>query len=370
MRPLRLALLTSLLLSLLTGCWDTDKLADKKMINGIGLDAAEHGRILGTTSTIRLINKGGGQFDERDEVVQATGNSIVDIGNQINSMMPGKLEASKTHIIIFGEELAKKGLLAPLEVFYRNPKGNLNSKLLIAKGLAADMLAVGKTPTGSPIAFDIMQMIEGAQFASIAPEQTLYTLWMDLMDPNADVFVPMISKRNNNQIVIDNVGLMHDDKYTGVSLQLNDSKLLLLMNGKMKKTTLVNVPLEGLSMPFVFEILDARQNKKIIVDDATGQIDCNIRVKLRGDVTSYPITGDYEHNKDKLHEQFIEALEKQASKIINKLQGANCDALGVGRELKMSHPAVWKRLDWNEAYPNIHIHVTFQVNFEGTGILN
>lgn len=363
-------LLTAVLLLLLPGCWDTDKLVNKKIINGISLDAADNGHILGTASTIKLINKGGGQFDEKDEVVQAIGDSVTEIGLLINNMMPGKIEASKTHIIIVGEELAKKGILAPLEVFYRNAKGNLNSSFLIAKGKAANMLEVGKTPTGSPIAFDIMQMIQGAQFAAIAPEQTLYSLWTELLDDDADIVIPIINKRPNNRIVIESVALMDGDKFTGSIMSQNESKLLLLMMGKLNKSTLLDIPLQQMTDKMIFEVIKATNHMEIRVDGAAGRIDCVVRVKLRGDVTSYPLTGDVAAKIDQLSIEVAETLQKNASEVIGKLQAARCDALGIGRRIKMTHPAIWKGLDWNAAYPEVRIKTEFKIDFASTGLLH
>jgi hypothetical protein len=37
--------------------------------------------------------------------------------------------------------LARQGILSPLEGFYRNPKGNLTSSVLISEGLASDVLS-------------------------------------------------------------------------------------------------------------------------------------------------------------------------------------------------------------------------------------
>jgi Ger(x)C family germination protein len=370
MNRIVILLVTAVLLLLLPGCWDTDKLVNKKIINGISLDAADNGRILGTASTIKLINKGGGQFDEKDEVVQAVGDTVTEIGLLINNMMPGKIEASKTHIVIVGEELAKTGIMAPLEVFYRNAKGNLNASFLIAKGKAADMLAVGKTPTGSPIAFDIMQMIQGAQFAAIAPEQTLYTLWSELLDEDADIVIPIISKRPSNRIVIESVALMDGDKYTGSSLSQNDSKLLLLMMGKLNKTTLLDIPLQQMTDTMIFEVIKATNQLNVRMDDATGRIDCVVKVNLRGDISSYPLTGDVASQMDRLKADVAESLQKHASLVIGKLQAANCDALGIGRRIKMSHPARWKGLDWKTAYPEVRVTAEFKVDFASTGLLH
>ncbi|MDQ6420039.1 Ger(x)C family spore germination C-terminal domain-containing protein [Paenibacillus sp. LHD-117] len=147
------------------------------------------------------------------------------------------------------------------------------------------MLTVGKTPSGSPIAFDIMQMIQGAQFATITPEQTLYTLWTELLDPGSDVVIPIINKKSNGRILIDSVALMDGVKFSGVELQQVDSKLLLLMMGKMNKTTVLDIPLQHTTHSLAFEVIKAANKMEIRIDEATGEIDCNIQIKLKGDIS-------------------------------------------------------------------------------------
>ncbi|MHA6480642.1 Ger(x)C family spore germination protein [Paenibacillus sp. strain BS8-2] len=368
MKRLTFVLLTATVLLTLPGCWDTDKLADKLIINGIALDVADHGRILGTASTIKLINKGGGQFEEQDDVVQATGASVTEIGSMINNMMPGKIESSKTHIIMVGEKLAKAGVLSSIETFYRNSKGNLNSSFLIAKGRASDMLEVANAPTGSPIAFEIEQMIKGAQFAAIAPNQTLYTIWTELLDSESDIIIPLISKRSDH-IVIESIALMNDDKYSGVTMDQKDSKLLMLMTGNFSRTTLLNIPLEKLSTILTYEVTKASNKIEVTVDDLTGRIDCVIHVKLYGDILSYPMMGDANAHLSMLSAAVEEALEKQVQRITKKLQTAHCDALGIGRHFRITHPKLWENVEWDSVYPEVRISSQFKVNFESTGLL-
>lgn len=125
----------------LTGCWDIQYLTNKKMVNGISLDAAKDNQISGSVRAIILESKGGGQFDVKDEVMQATGDSVFKIGSTIDSMLPGTIEASKTHVMIIGEDLARRGIMPLLETFYRNPKGYLKSNILISTGLASEILS-------------------------------------------------------------------------------------------------------------------------------------------------------------------------------------------------------------------------------------
>lgn len=45
-------------------------------------------------------------------------------------------------------------------------------------------------------------------------------------------------------------------------------------------------------------------------------------------------------------------LTTEANKIINKMQEANSDSLGIGRRINVHHHETWQKINWKEEYPN------------------
>ncbi|MCR2803491.1 Ger(x)C family spore germination protein [Paenibacillus soyae] len=369
MRRFGQMLAAGLLLILMTGCWDIDRLVNKTIVNGVGVDAAEDGGMRGTISTIKLLNKGGGQFEAQDVVVEATGGSISELASRLNNVMPGKIEGSKTHIIIFGEQMAKKGVMAPLEYFYRNPKTNLNSSFLISEGQASAILNSTKMDTGSPIAFNILQLIEGSKQATISPHQTLFSLWQTSQEEVSDSVIPIINLQADGELAVENVGLMNGDRYSGVKLSAEQSMVLMLMMNRLEKAAVLNVGTESISRPLTFVARKQNNDMSVSIDKASRKVECKLNVRLSGEITSFPITKEGKADPEALKIEVESWLEKQAEDVVAKLRQANSDALGIGRKVKQSDFAFWKETDWKSIYRDVKISVKFDVRTTSTGAL-
>ncbi|MCM3626651.1 Ger(x)C family spore germination protein [Paenibacillus glycanilyticus] len=362
------------LLSLsVSGCWDIHYLVNKKIVNGISLDKQENGQLRGTVKAIILESKGGGQFNVKDKVAQATGGNLPEIGHKIDSMLPGTIEANKAFVIIIGDELAKQGIMPALEFFYRLPKAYLNTKVLIAKGNAAEILNVSLLEN-NPIAFDIKQMVQGSERTTLVPDQTLYSLWNQVSDPAEDTVLPMIRKIDHDTLVIDSTGLFNGDIFTGITLSREDSILLLLMNGKLSKVAWLDIPLDrkshsGKADVVSFEVRKIKRKLEVSVNKDMQAIESHIRVDLYSNIDSYTSSPDWEIDSKQLSKELETILDKRASKITRQLLKANCDAFGIGRKLKASHTALWNSIDWKSKYPEVKLTTEIHVHITSTGAL-
>lgn len=369
----------SLFSVILTGCWDILYLTNKKIINGISLDVTKDSSMMGMVRAVVLKSKGGGQFEVKDEVLQTTGDSVFNIGLKMDNMLPGTIEASKIHVIIIGEKLAKQGILSPLEGFYRNPKGNLTSNVLISEGLASDILSF-ENIENSPVAYGIMQMIKGAERKTNIQNQNLYSIWNQITDPGEDAMLPMIRKIKDKALVIDSTGLFHGDKYTGTMLSREESTILLLLKDKLNKLAYIEIPVKmssGLSKPsekeisaITFEVQKLQRSLEVSVKKNTQDIDCLIKLDLYGTINSFPSYMGQKINIDQLNQEIAETLNKQAIEVTNKLLKANCDALGIGRRLRVSHSELWKSINWENKYKEVKLNPNIQVHIRGTGVIN
>ncbi|MBD2869996.1 Ger(x)C family spore germination protein [Paenibacillus arenilitoris] len=378
-KKMTFAICIGLLAAALTGCWDIHYLTKKKIINGISLDASEDGQVAAAVRTLILDSKGSGQFEVKDQLIQATGDSVLHIGSIMDSMLPGTIEATKTHVFIIGEELAKRGVMSTLEFFYRDPKGYLTSNILISKGLASEVLAI-KSAENSPAAYSIKQMVEGAVAKTIIPEQTLFTLWSQMTAPGVDTVLPVIHKTKNKALVVDNIGLFDGSRYSGVTLSRDESMMLLLLMNKLNKRVLLDIPMnqssnerdtdEAAAKMITFQVRKEKRTMDVSVDKNTQQIECAVKVDLYGDISSYPTDEGGKVDRGRLKKELAEALNIRASNTANKLLNANCDALGIGRKLRVSHPELWKSIDWKNEYKDVKLKTSVQVHIRSTGVIS
>jgi Ger(x)C family germination protein len=378
-KKLYIAICIIVISMVVTGCWDIHYLTNKKIVNGISVDIDQDNHMKGTVRAIILKSKGGGQFDVKDEFVQATGDSITSIGSKIDSMLPGTVEASKTHVIMIGEELAKKGILTPLESIYRNPKGFLASKIIISEGLASEVLSY-QNIENNPIAFGIMQMIRGSVRNSSVPKLTLFTLWSQITDPGEDAILPMIRKVKNKSLAINSIALFHGDKFTGVTLSQKESTLLLLLKDNLNKLAVLHIPYQigseqgnssdEKSSVISFQAQKLKRSFKVTVDEETQEISCSIKLDIYGALMSYPTHMNQKVDREQLNLIIAKELNKQATEVTSKLLKANCDALGIGRRLRVDYSDLWRQINWEQEYSSVKFNSDIQVHIKNTGVIS
>lgn len=366
----RLIFILFIFVIILAGCWDQQLLVNKTLLNGISFDLTEEGEILATARALNIQSKGGGQFEVVDEIVEAVRPTPAGLGLDMDSQLAGQIDASKAHIVIVGEEMAKKGLHAIIELFYRNKEAYLSSKVLISKGKASDILSTEKEK--SPIAFVILQTLNGAEADTIIPKETIFTVWKTVLDPGEDMVLPYVEKTGSNKIEVAGVALFNDDKFTGTTLSREKSSLLLLLLDNLQKTNRIPLVLdpETKDRAIAFTTRNLKRTLEVKVEKPGNQITCTVHIKMNIEVVSYPQDFKKPLNIKKLNKDLSEELTKQAKEITNTLIQVDCDAFGIGRRIKSYHPDVWKKIkNWQEEYKNVQIEPKVTVNIIRTGNL-
>lgn len=351
---------------MLTACWDQQYLVNRTLVNGISFDITEEGEIEGSVRALNMQSKGGGQFEIYDELVTAvrptTSNLVLDVDSKIG----GEIDASKAFIVLLGEELAKKGIHPYIELFYRNMNSYMSSKIVITKGKAKEILSLEKEK--SPIAFAILQLLNGAETDTIIPKETIFTVWKKMLDPGEDIILPYLEIGDSNKVEVAGVALVDDDKYSGISLTGEKSSILLSLMDQLYKTNRMSLELgpEKKRRSISFSARDLSRDLEVLVNQSN-IITCKINLKMEIDVTSYP--QDFRKGLDikKLNKEISDELTKQAKEVTNTLLQANCDALGIGRRISSYHPELWKKIKWVEEYKNVQFEPKIQVNIMNTG---
>lgn len=351
---------------LLTGCWDQQLLVNRTLINGISFDVTEEGKIDASVRALNIQSKGGGQFEIQDELVAAERPTTVGLGFDMDSKIAGEFDASKAHVVMIGEELAKKGIHPIIELFYRNMDSYMSSKIVISKGRAKEILAMEKEK--SAIAFFILQLLNGAESDTVIPKDTTFTVWKKILDPGKDMILPYLERAESNKIEVAGVALFNDDQYTGTTLSKEKSSILLLLMDQLSKSNRMALVLdpESNGQSISFSTRDLRRRLEVQVDKEN-KITCKIDVKMNVEVGSYPQDFKKELNIKKLNKELSDELTKQAKEITNTLLEANCDALGIGRRISSFHSELWKKINWNEEYKKVQIEPKVKVNIIKTG---
>jgi Ger(x)C family germination protein len=354
----------------LTGCWDQERLAKKALVNGISFDKGEDGKILGTVRVLKLVNKGGGQFEAIDELIRSENYSVSEINQSINMMTSGQLDTSKANIVIIGEEIAKEGIIPLLEPFYRSKRAYLSSKVIVGKGNGFDIISTEKEM--SPIAFEILQLIESAESSSVIPEVSIFSLWSDMNDPGKDIMMPMVEKTQGDKMKMAGLAFFNGGNYSGLSISDKDAPILMLLLDKLHKRNNIGLQVkdpEGRINPISFNVKNIKRRVKTQVDEISNEIKYSINLTVSISITSYPFHSNKAVDFKKMNKQISSQLTQQAVLITKKLQEANSDVLSIGRNIQSAYPELWKSVDWKEEYQKVIIDPNIKVKIIHTGTL-
>ncbi|MDQ0974878.1 Ger(x)C family germination protein [Neobacillus niacini] len=351
---------------MLTGCWDQRLLVNRTLVNGVSFDVTKDGKITAAVRALNIQSKGGGLFEIQDELVEAKRPTVVGLGLDLDSKIPGELDASKAHVVILGEELAKKGIHPFIEFFYRNRESYLSSKIVIGKGTGKEILSVEKEK--SPIAFAILQLLEGAESDTVIPKKSTFTVWNNILDPGKDMVLPYLERAERDKVEVAGVALFNGDKYTGKTLSKDKSGLLLSLMNQLAKNNRMAIILGSTSngRSISFSTRDLRRNLEVHVNKSE-EITCKIDLKMEIEIITYPQDFKNEINVKKLNQDLSDEFTREAKEITNTLVKANCDAFGIGRQISSFHPELWKKVNWDEEYKNVQIEPVVKVNIIKTG---
>lgn len=352
------------LLLFLSGCWDQSLLVNKTLINGVSFDITEKNELEGAARILNIESKGGGQFELKDELIETKSKYSSEVGPEINFKMPGKIDVSKAHIILIGEELGKQGIHPFLELFYRPKDAYVTSRVVMTKGSATEILSVN--PQKSPIAFEILKALKSSESLTNIPNATVFSAWSKIVDSGEDLMLPYVEKVEKDRVAIGGVYLFHNDKYTGFSIPKEKSTLLLLLSDGLQKEGLIAQNLKS-NRSTAFRVMDENRKMDLVIDKTHRKITCKINLELDVNLVSYSNNFIEKTNVNVLNKDIATQLTKEAKEITDILLEANCDAFGIGRKLASSHPDLWKKLDWEKDYKNVQFEPKVKVNITKTG---
>ncbi|WP_286143775.1 MULTISPECIES: Ger(x)C family spore germination protein [unclassified Bacillus (in: firmicutes)] len=348
----------------LASCWDQNLLVNKKMVNGISFDLDQNDNVLATVRALNIENKGGGQFEVKDELVKVNRPSVSGMEVDINNKLPGLIDVSKAHIILIGRELARKGIYPYLELFYRPRQAYVSTRVVIAENKASDIITLN--PGTSPIAFVILKGLEAAEDTTKIPKETAFTAWTQITDTGRDIVLPFVTKDENDKITIGGIDLFNGDKFSGISLPNEKGSLLLLLMDRLNKYAEMAVQL-GDHRSISYRVKTMKRDLDLKVDKKTKKITCRINLTLDLTITSYTGKVGEKLNKDKLNKDVSKILTKQSDEITKSLLEANCDALGIGGILSSSYPDIWKKINWDKEYKNVKFKTSVKAKIDRTG---
>ncbi|WJH35314.1 Ger(x)C family spore germination protein [Paenibacillus sp. CC-CFT747] len=359
-KMIRMGVLLLFLLPL-TGCWDQRLLKDSLLLIASGFDVEENGNIRITMAVLSPRNK--------VLVYSGTGLSPRDARNKIEERMPGKLDNSNNRLVLIGEAAAKKGIYPLLDIFYRDPSSALNANIGVVKGSAEKYFTRHAKDKMETIQ-NIDKMFTDKRQNNHIPLANIQSICPIFLDPGEDIILPYLADEKGDLSII-GTALFNGMKMTG-TLGKDDSILCVLLKGHMGRIASFTFPAQGKKgpvSPLSFQIYNNK--RKLQVKAGTGGVEAQIKLKLYIEVMEYPPDNLGERDTaDRIERQLADQLASRSRRVLEKLQKADCDFLGIGRRVIAYYPSYWKETDWDKDYPKTAITPEFRLHVQKHGIMN
>lgn len=359
------AAIAILLVLLLTGCWDRLPLKTLNIVDIAGIDQdKENGDIVLNYVVTKLKNAGQGSGEPSPKITVLKGHSLVEAVDQGQYTQEGPFFGMHTGIYLLSKSFASDDPVQELTFILNAPYTAINSPIVIINGNMSKLLK-SKIGTNKEFSRDLYEFVLPLEKNGIAPEVTLMKLILSRKEPLEDLALPLL-KPSNSSMVLDGALLFRQGTYTGKELDKDQVQMLMLMlekfSGNKRYTGNMSRKGEDKNSDYAFSV--KKLNSKIITHPESGELPkVSIGVRMRIDVfkfgeSFYTLKPEY---VNRLEKELGKHLEEDAAATIKTLQKANCDVLGIGKQLKAYHPNIWKSLNWRKDFPEMSIEPNFDV---------
>ncbi|CAM4068431.1 Ger(x)C family spore germination protein [Mesobacillus thioparans] len=361
-------------LLLLSACWDQHLLKDVKLFMAASFDLTPDGKILDELSSPIIKKSQEAGSISGNTVSSGIGNTPREARGDIDRKTDKISDASKLRVLIIGNELAKMDIYSVLDLFYRDPKSSLSAKIIVAEGMASELLRLNVEE--EKVSSYLYDSLESQELASLIPAENIQSICAEMFDPGEDFVLPFVRPSDDRKTAtVEGVALFNGRKFTGRTLTGDEAVIFLLLDGNSGKSPKFTKKIaekenENLkSEEYVsFNVKKAKETLEVKVKN--NRASAHIILKLKIEITDY-IRNHFnkEQEIEKLNKKLSELLTKDAAAAIKTLQEANSDGFGIGRRLIAQHPDYWRKVDWKKEYPNISITPKVEVEIVGHGII-
>jgi spore germination protein KC len=364
----KIATLLILILQLLftTGCWDRLDLNKRAIVVGLGFDSSPYeDKILVSTQIIDPTNvktpqTAGGGDGQPFWVATSQGTTVFEAIRAMTEISSRKLFLPHNQIIIFGEDLAKKGIKDYLDMLMRDYEFRETNWIIVSEGKAEDILAT-KTRINNIAAFFIRDLVTEQRFNSRVAAINIKDLSVKITSKTTAPTTSYIHLENTGQekkLNLSHTAVFdHNMKMVG-TLNDRESRGLLWVLGEVKGGIIVVENPHGKGI-YSLEILQAKS--KIIPEFRDGKPIITVRIKESSNLGETSCSEDLIKPEvwKSLASLQNEAIRQEIGIALSKAQELEADIFGFGEAFHKKHPRLWKEMEpnWQEIFPSLEVEI-------------
>lgn len=311
-----------LLLPLLSGCYNYRELNELGITTAVSIDYKDNNFYV-IAEVINPIKQQDASSSNNSPFVNynSSSSSLQDAFRKVVLESPRQLYAAQLEIIVLSEEVVNNHLEEVLEYFARDPESRTEIKIIVAKTEDSTKAITLQTLLTSLSSSNIINSLDlQSKVLGMAYPVTLNELLNMYIDPYLEVVLPSMTLYGNYEIgdekenittsspkaivKIDGSTITKDNKILGY-LDLEESKILNLINGKLKETIIKMNYYDGY---IIFEPNRIKVSRELDIKN-------NI---IKIDISGYSKTKEIQSNIDLKDPKEVEKLNKALNMELEK----------------------------------------------------
>jgi len=380
MKKITVCVLLSLMLMLLSGCWNNRNITDLSIVTAIGLDKAADGNIELTLQMIAPLNQSSSQLvpalstsSSSALIVSAEGATVFDAVRNVIPKVSKKAYFSQVRLIVISEDIAREGLDNIWGFFERDHEMEKTVRVIVVKNDTAKSILEVSSSASRLSGVEIADTIDNEAFGknikiegfkvSEFLSKPLTGLLIGVIDPNgAEELTEM---KVEGGAVFKNAklaGFLDNDEARGYLFASNQTRSTILTIANPKEPgKLVSIEVIG-------------SKSKLTANLEHGKPKLGIKIKAFGNI------GDEQGSSDLTNFDAVKILESESEELIaenirdmlkKSQQTYDIDLLNFNDMLYKHHYYDFEKIkeNWNELYADADISVNVEFTINRTGLI-
>ena len=376
----KIAALLVLILQLLfaTGCWDLLELNKRAIVVGLGFDSSPHeDKILISAqivvpSNVKTPQTAGGGDGQPYWIATNESTTVFEGMRAMTHVSSRKLFFPHNQIIIFGEDLAKKGIKDYLDLLMRDYEFRETNWIIVSEGKAQDILDT-KTRVNNISAFFIRDLITERKFSSQAMAINIKDLARKITSKSTAPIASYIYLENTGQekrLNLSRTAVFDNNMNMVGTLNNYESRGLLWVLGEVKSGIIVVESPNGKGN-YSLEILKVKS--KIIPEFKDGKPTITVRVKESSNLGETSCLEDLTKPEawELMDSLQNEAIHQEISIALDKAQELKADIFGFGEAFHKKYPRLWNEMEpnWQEIFSSLEVNIIVESKVGNPGVI-
>ncbi|WP_261302499.1 Ger(x)C family spore germination protein [Paenibacillus andongensis] len=354
----------------LTGCGKAVFIETQQFLFAEGIELDDENKVVAYTSSPVFSNIA----KDRSKITITTADTMREAKKKLEAKINGNIAPGKLQSILIGKKMLQQTNVMPyLDVFFRDPKNEINANVIVVDGSVKDVMYTNMNDKGR-LGAVIKQLIESTYKSRITVLTTLQKFHKQMSDT---AMTPCITEMRveKNDLVISGTTLLHKDGTYATSLNKQESSLMLLLQRNMNNP----IPLTFHLSPEMFhtdeEMSYVSFNMKRVKVKFETKFEgihptIDIQMKVPIDLTERMFKLDMEKQRKLLEQAIEQELEKECQALIKKAQKYQVDPFGFGIYVRAKDYKNWKKVegDWGKALSEATVNISSKIAIKSIGV--